>query len=453
MPQTQKLSTPDIGIQIEGKPRFAPGDTISGNINRTTHIVAPRARVTVTLHGRTKAKVSPSSRNDSTHYRTSFRLLNARTTTQVVFDGPLHIERGRAAAWPFAMQIPRLVDPAATRSSGQEEASYEPLGRKGRPLPGSFSFCSTGFSSSLEAFVEYYLEAKLYVYHENRAREECFATLPVSLRMLQPGPPIADFNVRSQDCFKWDKFISHHLVPGCEDMRLSSHQKLRRFFHSRQVPHLTVKYEVEAPGVIQLGHSTPIPFFLRAIPIWSSTSEILQNVPQKIRIDSIHVEITSYTEAKAMGSLYAHSADGKSRITLGNYSHVEGREAHLPFLPDDPPLDIGKLMDLRPGYGGLTGRLYPSFKAFNINHGHHQLSWRVRVSVAGEKSEITVRKPVSILPASNDGEVSAGGEPPPPFVEQRTESWAVPPPDNEVPPAYSPADKAQGGDVPGESLA
>ena len=76
----------------------------------------------------------------------------------------------------------------------------------------------------------------------------------------------------------------------------------------------------------------------------------------------------------------------------------------------------------------------------------------MRVSVAGEESEITVIRPVRILPASGSGEDTGGGDPPPPFVARRTESWAVPPPDAGAPPAYCTTDKTQG-EFSGESSA
>lgn len=155
-----------------------------------------------------------------------------------------------------------------------------------------------------------------------------------------------------------------------EDARLSSSQKIQHFFNSRQAPCLTVKYHVETRAVIQLDNPNPVPSFLHANPSWPRRSEILRNVPQKIRIDSVHAEVISYTETKAMGSLHAHGAEGSSTITLDRYSHAEGQEAHLPFLPGDPPLNIGALMNLQVGYGGRVGagrgaRLYADFTALH----------------------------------------------------------------------------------------
>lgn len=457
MPQTRKQSAPDLGIQVEGHAHFAPGDTICGTVDRTSHVVTPHATVTVTLHGRAKAKVSPFERNDTTYYRSDFRLFNPRATTLTVLDGPLHIEQGgEPATWPFAIDIPRFVDPALAQRSGEpQEASYEPLGRDDRPLPETFAFEDAGFTSSVDAYVEYYLEARLSIFHKgwSRARDAIF---PVVLATPRSEPPVADFDVRPQRCFNLDKFLSHRLVPGCENMRLSSSQKVKRFFHSRQVPCLAIEYTVEAPSIIQLDNPTPVPFFLRARPRWDMTSEILREIPQKIRVDYVRVEIVSHTEAKAMGSLSAHSASGSSRVTLGRYSHVNDRQAHLPFLPDDPPLNIGELMDLKIGHGrrfgtGLSGRLYADFTAFNIKHCHHQMKWSVHLSIAGEEAEITVTRQVKILPASGGSEGVGGADPPPPpFVARRRESWVVPPPESEAPPAYCPTDKTRG-DVAGES--
>ena len=453
MPETQTLkrSTPDLAIHVEGPTHFTPGDTISGTVDRASHFVNPHANVTLTLHGRVHATVKRSP-NDVTDYESEFSLFDTRATTLTLWDGPVHVEEGGdPASWPFVINIPPFVHPGTSRWSRElDKTSYEPLDVGQRPLPDTFAFNSSGLTYGLNTFVEYYLEAKLAVTHRGAwSTEE--ATMPVVLRTLHPGPPIDHFDGRLQRCYRDGRFLSHRLLPGCENMRLSSSQKMQRLFHSRHIPSLAVEYVAETPDVIQLDNPTPVPFFLRARPKWELTSDILQNVPQKIRVDWVRADLISHTEAKALGALKEHAAAGDMEHSLGNCTWTHGSPVHLPFLPNDPPLNLGELMDLRVGQDprfrrAYRRRIYPSFTAFNIKHTRHNLWWTVGVSIAGEKNEIDILKPVKILPPACDGPGARGDEsqPPPPFVARRTESWAKPPPDADAPPAYCPPDGAQG---------
>lgn len=264
---------------------------------------------------------------------------------------------------------------------------------------------------TFEGYVEYYLQATLQIYSTKPGKAR-FATLPLFVRTPSPDPPIADFLLQAQ---RYDrrrrrpyKFMSYRLVPGLEDIKPSLLQKAQRLLRWKSVPSLGVEFEVEAPRVIQLEHPSPIPFCIRAIPVWERTSEIIHDVPQLIKLDSVSLKIIAGTDVLGMGSFQPRHAGARDKTLLSGYTNVEGRECYLPFSPDDPPLDIGELIDLRVGYNGSiggtspgTGRLYPAFTAFNIRYGAHTLHWCIRVSLAGEKKKIYGSQAVEVLPASS----------------------------------------------------
>lgn len=412
MPQTRHYSTPELGIQTPGS-TISPGDTIHGTISRAAHIVAPRALVTISLHGRSKTKIELSTGPDhaTTTYRAAFNFFNPAATTQVLFNGPLHVERGADhAAWHFALTIPRTVDTGALISSCSPKASYECIGTPDRALPESFAFSHRGALGSFEGYVEYYLQATLQVYSNKPVRAQV-ATLPLFIRTPSPEPPIAYFMPHVQRIdrrrYRPYKFLSHRLVPGPEDIKPSLLQKAQRLLHWKSVPVLGVEFEVEAPRVVQLEHPAPMRFCIRAIPDWERTSGVIHGVPQLIRLDSVSLRIVARTDVLCMGTLNPRHVSVKHSAPLSGYTNVEGRERYLPFSPYDPPLDVGDLTDLRVGYGGSIGgtsagaeRLCPAFTAFNIRHGGHTLHWCIRVSLAGEKKKIYGSQPVEILPAS-----------------------------------------------------
>ncbi|MBE3048908.1 hypothetical protein IMZ48_41700 [Candidatus Bathyarchaeota archaeon] len=462
MPQTGETLSPQLGIQLERVPRgyYTPGDTICGTVDRKAPLVTPRARVAITLHGRSKSKIKISQQTSSgsnAYYRDNFTFFSPSATTVVLFDGPLHVEAGGdQAAWPFAVTIPtstRVPCIARQRSGGRTE-----LNEEGRLLPGSFYFSYSGFATEIMAFVEYYLEATMRIYSNNASRPPV-AILPVSIRCApDPRPPIADFALQRQFTQGPHKFQSHRLVPDQEDVKPSSSQKIKRFFHSSKVPSLTVMFEFEAPGVIQLEHPIPVPLLFRAVPVWEHTSEAIRNIPQKIRLSYVSLKISSQTTASAPGTFREHSASEKDTtyfVTLG--SRAGGDPIYLPFSTKDPPLDIGELLNLRIGYIGYggsigrratyfysSGRICPAFRTSNINHFGHRLKWTVRVSLCGETEEISGSRPVRILPPSCDLPPGEPEAPPPLLESQTTESWAEPPPEKGAPPPYRPAEGEQG---------
>lgn len=437
MPPHTKHLTRELSIRLDDdhSPHgFAPGDTIRGTVNRATHIVAPRARIVLILYGRSKCKItvngSPATKNTETCYRSRLNFFDPATTGKVVFDGPLHIGRGaEQAVWPFAITIPLVADGKALWASRGRKTSYVPIDGADQPLPFSFAVENECSVKKLEAYVEYYLEAKLRVYSSKSQSQS--ATLPISIRTSTSEPPTKDSALRSRRHENY-WFSSYRLVAGKEETKLSPPQKIHQFFHTRSVPCLVVDFEVESQRAIQLDNPTPIRLHLRAIPVWSQTSWDVQRTRQKIRIYSVDLWIIACTEGQGMGIFSSHRVKTADKTIIGGYKSAEADEAFLQLSPDNPTLDLGRLMNIRCRSGACS--IYPAFTAFNISHGNHRLMWNIRVSLAGEKKEIFGRQPVRILPPSWDATPSVHSAGVSLLGDERTESWTGP--KDGAPPPY-----------------
>lgn len=58
MPQARLTVGPGLDIQLDniGRP-YQPGDVITGRVVRSSHVVSPRAIVTIQFFGRAKSKI------------------------------------------------------------------------------------------------------------------------------------------------------------------------------------------------------------------------------------------------------------------------------------------------------------------------------------------------------------------------------------------------------------
>lgn len=158
MPQREEHQTRDLWIRLEDRRSqgFAPGDTIQGTIKHATRAVAPRARLNLTLYGRSKCKMTvghgPDTYNAGTSYRSRFHLFDPDATSRVVLDEPLHIENGgEHAVWPFSISIPPVADWRTLWDSDDRRASYMPLCGPDQPLPDSFTLSYENGNKKLAA--------------------------------------------------------------------------------------------------------------------------------------------------------------------------------------------------------------------------------------------------------------------------------------------------------------
>lgn len=439
MPQTQAKSSGCLAIQVDGspKPRFSPGDVIIGRVQRTSPIVSPRARVSISLHGRAKSRLVVHHGQSSTVYRGRFQFFDDRQNVYQLFDGPCHIEAGSQSDWPFAVTVPTSLNHGVLTRGNPYGRSFLPLTPgdvANHPLPSTFS----GGSSSVSAFVEYFLHAKLWL-HVHDSTEFHEAILPIAIWNPWRDPPITEFKLRRHNIPY--TITSQRLVPGMEDAKLSISQKTQKFFGSSKVPVLNFVPEISIPTVIQIENPKPFPFLIRINPVWSKTSEIIRNVPQKVRLTHIELHLKEDVEIKCdsfssrgRGGSNSHKRDLRADVALRSL----GKDVYIPCVGGGSPaqpLDLGNLLNFRLGYAGMIRQIsvhphgiYPDFMTYNIRN-THRLKWEVHISVANEVEKFRGEQMVTILPPSDASWV----HPPPLPQPQREESWIHPPAEDVLP--------------------
>ncbi|KAK1762032.1 hypothetical protein QBC33DRAFT_574546 [Phialemonium atrogriseum] len=452
MPQTLTKSNSFLGIRIEEAPgtSFEPGDTIIGRVYRKTRAVSPRASVTISLHGGSEFKIVVRNGQSSTFRRHDF--FNARDTTYTIFDGPLHIEPASSGvAWPFAITIPSSFDHLSLDRGVPEDHSHPSLGPDdvaARPLPSTFSTGNPVFPQNPRAFVEYFLQAELRLYN-HRSTDVYEATLPLSM-VNSPEPPITNYHLRLA---KFQRGVnSQRLVPGMEDAELTFTQRTQKFFGSPKIPNFIFQAQVEIPTVMQLNDPHPIPICLRVNPLWAKTSDIIRGVPQKVKLTSLALVLKADTEVKWSDIFNTQHASTlhKPDLTVDAAFHALGHDLYVPCSVEDPPLDVGQLVNFRigphgrispaPDYSGQP-RVYPCFTTNNIRHSH-RLQWEVRLLVAGETVEVMGEGQVTVLSPSDSSGRSAWMRPP--TAPENTDSWIRPPAEEEkeedvAPPSFTEA--------------
>ncbi|KAL4727266.1 hypothetical protein ACLX1H_006172 [Fusarium chlamydosporum] len=432
MPRTGTLCSPLLGIRLEGnQPSYSPGDTIIGSVFRQNHAVSAKATITISLSGRTKTKLVVSNGNNTTTYRGRFNLIPENAHRQKIFEGPLHIEvGGDAQAWPFALTLPKYVDPKHLQNGDQNE-SYLPLGATDYVLPSTYTYPTAG---STEAFVEYVLSATLRLRGKSDA-DAAQATLPI--------------------------------------------KKFKQVLQSTSVPQFAFSLFVGLPTIIQLDNPNPIPFKLRIIPNRDTTSEVIRDVPQQVKLTFVSVRIATLTEVMCEGTFSPHTKEKNNEVDLCVMNALSGFKdgLYIPCSSKSPPLDIGEMIDLRlgcfgPGYPRRLGGGYmsfdPSFTTYNIRQ-TYRLKWEVKGTLAGEEFKRIGTVPVKLLAPSDVrrsaplhqnqidpigrptvvGESSASAGP---SQMHRNESWIQPPDEDEAPPSFTQAVKDDAATRPPEKV-
>ncbi|KAF5687150.1 hypothetical protein FDENT_5474 [Fusarium denticulatum] len=456
MPQTGPSSSPALGIRLEGNQRsYSPGDTIIGYVYRKSPVVSPDSSVAIFLCGRTKSKivVHRANTNNTTSYRGRFNLIPESACSQKIFQGPLHIESGGdEQTWPFAITLPKHVDPRYLQGGGQDE-SFIPLGATDHVLPSTYTLRALG---NTEGFVEYFLKATLRVTRKGHI-DMTEAVFPFNVINLSPDPPIADFELKGSR--NRQTISSYHLVPGMEDVKLSFSQKMKQSFSTSSVPEFVYNLLVDVPSVIQLENPTPIPFKLRVVPDLNGTSEIIREVPQKVKLSSVSMRVASSTEVICEGTLYPHTKEKREEIDLCVESAINRiqDDIYIPCTDEGAPLDIGAILGLRleqprpgsPHRPSSLPKLNPTFTTYNIRHSH-RLTWKVIGEVAGERFSALGAVPLKILmPSDERGQLgdktavqrteteAAFDGAPGPSQFQRNESWIQPPDEDDAPPSFT----------------
>ncbi|KAL4942498.1 hypothetical protein BDV06DRAFT_211771 [Aspergillus oleicola] len=420
MPQTTATSTPQLSIILEPHPSnlpHKPGDTISGRVYRTAQGVAPEARVTVALHGRTKTKLQ-IRRGQNTHtYRSAFNALNpasghVENQAQVLAAGaPIHIpEGGQGESWRFALTIPDLVSdvrdkwqrkyffaPGGSGVSGGEEVGVF-------PPPVTFFWEGDNWFTGKRGhgFTEYYVQATIQLVRQDR-RTEHTAIAPFPLRNVYPGLPVTDFGI--QPCTKRTVIQAYRLVPGYGDAKLSFGQKTRQMFGSSKVPRLTLIVTMGLPSFLQVANPNIIPVTIKIDPVTTPgmTSEELYDIPQDVMIKSFSLRIKPRTAIQAERHGFDRSSDEVKLLPTGTYAFFR-KDFSITVTPtaaaaSEAKSGTGGTFNLGEGLGIRVPEsgLHHDLVTYNIVRSH-ELIWEVEGIVAGEDFKVGSSQPVKVLP-------------------------------------------------------
>lgn len=367
-------------------------------------------------------------------YYGSFNFFDPATTTQVLHSNkPLHIEAGsKGTSWPFAMTIPSSIDYATLNShqisQKQSFLSLEPEAVAAQRLPSSFR--CRGFSSGIGAYVEYVLEAELELCERGKTKTS-WAALPLQIHDFVPGPPIATFALTRKSHNR--RILSQRLIPGLKDGELSFSQKAQRIIDPSKLPTLVFTVHVDLPTILQVGNMNYMPLRISIEPIWDRTTEIIREVPQKIKIESLSVRLEAFLKIKCR-DFKASDSQGID-IIAPDAIRALGADVYMGWgttgdidstqPPQSETIDFGTLLDFRMGRASLA-HLYPSFTTYNIQHSH-RLSCELRGTLDDQKIKVLSSHEVTVLPPSGARGRLVGlaeDEPPPSFAESQLQARA-----------------------------
>ncbi|KAF4435199.1 hypothetical protein F53441_13554 [Fusarium austroafricanum] len=425
-------SGPELVIHLD-RDTYVPGDTITGHIYRTTHIVSPDSSLSVSMIG--TASTCELFKDRKGAYTWGVKLHHH---SQTIFSGPLHIENGGYEQWPFTIPVPLYADPKV--NNGRQALSYIPPDAADHELPPSY-ILGDGGEERGSACIQYVIEAKLTV--NGHGTTEVFDAInPFKIIRLTPDAPIADFKSRR---IRYPRKIStQRLIPGMEDVKLSSLQKIKRNFSFSSDPELGFDVFVDVPTVIQLDNPTPIPIKLLVVPNWQKTSPIVQNVPQQVQITTVHIWIVTET------SFNGRFGGQTTEVDLGVVQVLNKlkKTIRIPFTRQWEPINIGDLANLRIGLQDTGFPQEWTFAQSGFTHSFctynmmvtHGIKWWVQGEIAGVRFNVNGGSELLILKASDDRERpettgESRGTAETETGIRRDELW-IRPPEEEAAPAY-----------------
>ncbi|OJJ80418.1 uncharacterized protein ASPGLDRAFT_872637 [Aspergillus glaucus CBS 516.65] len=424
MPRTKETGNADLQIDLASPPgwTFAPGDTVIGTVLRRSHIVAPQATVKLSLVGHVRTKITPNGSSSRGYYRAHWYLFST-TTTQVLFEGPLHVPKDSSngkdeSSWSFSLPIP--MKPADSALGGHyNKEGFLPQDKYGiaqHTLPGTFITCNNDWNHSSEGCVEYYLEARLQ-YHQRGSYNFDRATVPIIMRPQAPIVfPDCDLQRHTIDQI----FRSQRLLPGMERADRTFRQKTQRLLGSSKVPRAHYSVEIGLPRVIQLDNRSPIPLTLNIVPPSQQgmTSSIgVQNAGMRVRLNWVKMSIKSTTTLlaprdarKLLTKSDAHSVNHNLNLERAFRDLDVPIEFSIDKTRDNGPVNIGSMFQLVLRSNGLKAGnrrlasvpypyIQPDLVTYNIRHSH-TLEMEVSLTIAGERHTIPVSGDVMILAAN-----------------------------------------------------
>ncbi|KAJ5519387.1 hypothetical protein N7453_001809 [Penicillium expansum] len=382
-------------------------DTIIGSVNRHSHIVAPDAKISVTLIGRTKARLMTGGYPSKATYYGDWKLFEL--PSQTLFRGPIHIPSPSTPAdWiniPFSINIPEAAALGAVRDQLQEE-SFIPLEAHcivQHPFLGTFSTKWTG----AKVCIEYYLQAQLR-YIRNGSWQIKRATAPITL-----GYPTVDaggIRFALQRCSIVSRVHSQRLLPSMRDVDLSLTQKTQKILGLSSVPGFSFEVVMSVPIAIQLDNSSPIPLIIRVIPQRDGSTSAIWDVVQRVDVTAVKMSILSKVEIvlkPSEESFYGIPSDEHVFVQhLGLEKAFERLEGPIVTFagPSETPVDIGRVLGLVLRHDGLMSwgkrlsplsSIQPSFVTFNIRVSH-SIIWQTSLSIAGETRTVSMTTAVTV---------------------------------------------------------
>ncbi|KAJ5500973.1 hypothetical protein N7527_012094 [Penicillium freii] len=409
MHPTQTTGGPNLNISIAAPPiwTYAAGDTIIGSVNRDSHIVAPDAKISLTLIGRTRARLITEGYPSKASSYGNWKLFEL--PSQTLLRGPIHIPSPSTPTdWiniPFSINIPEAASLSAVRHHTQEE-SFIPLEAHcitQHPLPGTFSTEWTG----AKVCIEYYLQAQLR-YIRNGLWYVQRATAPITL-----GYPTVDgsgIRFALQRCSMVSRVRSQRLLPSMRDVDLSLTQKTRKILGLSSVPGFSFEVVMSVPVAIQLDDSSPIPLLIRVIPQRDGSSSAIWDVVQRVDVIAVKMSILSKVEIVLKPSEESfHRIPNDEHVSvqhLGLEKAFEQRKDPIVTFagPSDTPVDIGRVLRLVLRHDGLMSdgkrlsvlaSIQPSFVTFNTRLSH-SIIWQTSLSIAGETRTVSMTTVVTV---------------------------------------------------------
>ncbi|CAH0055048.1 unnamed protein product [Clonostachys solani] len=389
MPQTRVKSSDTLGIDLDdGRVLFLPGGTITGTIFRQQTIVSTEATISLVLRGRTKSIFLVSTGQTTVVYRGRFTLINV---SQAIFSGPLHIPKDshKRRDWKFTIEIPQRIDPSLLPRYKPHESFLDPAIVDTLTLPASF----ISLHGADQAFIEYYLEAKIRFQRERSWVEET-AKMPIRI-LAHPCPPT---HPTSTSFLRIPRSVSsQRLLPGMENAHLTAGQRFKKLVGASSVPELAFHLELDIPNEIHVDQR-PVPITMRVVPYWSSTHEALKNQPQKVRLINFKATLESRCAILCEGFSWAISKTSwKEKAVLPTASQSPASAIEIPFSSDEPAIDIGHALDLWVERGGKNSAAFQDFTTFNITL-THKLYWAVKLDIAQETIHFNGVQNIRILP-------------------------------------------------------
>ena len=384
----------DASIELSGSQlSYKLGDSISGSV-KNVHIEDMPEVIScgIRLVCQVKTRVSESNsgngaQNGGSHSSWHHGKKVLIDLGQAVYNG--QVSKGMHT-WPFSIPVP-----------------YQ------QRLPPTYFVRSEHILGAVRdwLFVEYFLQAEITKL--SSPRDPIIALLPIYIRPPSSQHQITTFGLRS-----WtgsESLRTLRLNPEFGDKRPSFRQHMQSVFHPSSVPHFSFSIAVQYPSVLQLGHRSPMPFGIAALPTRENDGSSEKEVSSLPILTLVKIEACLQTSTRA------NELQGSSRKVTGNQESY-WRDTDLftwtPKVPRTIPMgthngviDVGSIVTLRLSHRGVSisdqplvlfdTPLWPSFDSYHVAVSH-QLTWRLTIECAGKRLKLEGLAAVTLLGPCED---------------------------------------------------